>query len=99
MLKICAFCGQKRKVTKEHVWPRCFMNRVGRGNAHYSPKSGQVHGADYVVRDVCSQCNNNCLTELDNYFCDLYDEYLSFPRGSNEEVILKYDYNLLCRSC
>ncbi len=97
MVKTCAFCGQVKQLTKEHVWPSCFMDRVGRNAAHYSPKSGKVHGSDYVVRDVCSECNNVHLSEIDNYFCGLYDRHLSVPLGVDEEVDLNYDYNLLCR--
>lgn len=97
MIKACAFCGQESQLTKEHVWPSCFLDRVGRGSAHYSPKSGKVHGADYIVRDVCRECNNVHLAELDNYFCALYDSHLSVPLGANESVVLKYNYDLLCR--
>jgi len=86
-----------RKLTKEHVWPSCFMDRIGRGSAHYSPKSGNVHGSDYVVRDVCSECNNVHLAELDKYFCDLYDRHLSVLLGADEAVVLNYNYDLLCR--
>ncbi len=97
MIKTCAFCGKEKKLTKEHVWPSCFLDRVGRGSAHYSPKSGKVHGADYIVRDVCSECNNVHLAELDKYFCDFYDKYLSVPLGANQVVSLNYKYDLLCR--
>jgi hypothetical protein len=97
MTKTCAFCGQQKKLTKEHVWPSCFLDRVGRGSAHYSPKSGKVHGADYIVRDVCMECNNVHLAALDKYFCNLYDRLLSEPMGANQTVTLEYDYDLLCR--
>ncbi len=97
MIKKCAFCGQEKKLAKEHVWPGCFMDRVGRNAAHYSPKSGNVHGSDYVVRDVCFECNNIHLSELDNYFCGLYDRQLSIPLGADEEVEFDYNYDLLCR--
>ena len=97
MARTCAFCGEARQLTKEHAWPGCFMERVGRDSAHYSPKSGRVHGADYVVRDVCAECNNGPLAKLDSYFCALYDSQLSVPKGANEAVVLRYDYDLLCR--
>lgn len=97
MIKACAFCGHERQLTKEHVWPSGFMNRVGRGGAHYSPKSGKVHGADYVVRDVCAECNNVHLAELDEYFCALYDRHLSVALGANETAVIDYNYDLLCR--
>ena len=97
MTKTCAFCGQEGKLTREHVWPSCFLDRVGRGSAHYSPKRGKVHSADYIVRDVCSECNNVHLAELNKYFCDLYDRHLSIPLGAHEAVTLDYVYDLLCR--
>jgi len=97
MGKTCAFCGRERSLTKEHVWPSCFLERIGKGFAHYSPKSGKVHGADYIVRDVCKECNNVHLAALDDYFCTLYDKVLSKPLGPNSSVIFHYDYNLLCR--
>jgi len=97
MIKTCAFCGQEKLLTKEHVWPSCFLKRIDKGHAHYSPKSGKVHGADYIVSDVCQECNNEHLAVLDDYFCTLYDNVLSSPLGPNTSVVLHYDYNLLCR--
>jgi hypothetical protein len=97
MIKTCAFCRQDKKLTKEHVWPSCFLDRVGRDNAHYSVKSGKVHGADYTVRDVCSECNNVHLAELDWYFCNLYDRHLSVPLGTDQAVSINYNHDMLCR--
>ncbi|MCG7867004.1 MAG: hypothetical protein JAY74_11625 [Candidatus Thiodiazotropha taylori] len=98
MTKLCAYCRADTTLTKEHVWPSCFLDRMGREYAHYSPRSGKVHGADYVVRDVCSECNNKRLTPLDSYFCELFNSQLSEPKGAQESVELKYDYDLLCRA-
>ena len=98
MAKPCAYCGKKGRLTKEHVWPSGFHDRVGRGTAHFSPLSGKVHGADYIVRDVCPACNNERLSALDSYFCQLYDDYLSVPRGFDETVVFEYDGALLPRA-
>lgn len=97
-MKVCAFCGEEKKLTKEHIWPSAFLDRIGRKSAHYSPVSGKVHGADYVVSDVCETCNNVYLTKLDSYFCDLYDSQLSSPRGFGQIVHFQYNYDLLCRA-
>jgi len=93
----CAYCGSVGKLSKEHVWPSCFLERLEGNHAHFSPKSGRVHGGDYIVCDVCEQCNNEKLSPLDSYFCRLYDLYFSNPRGPNEEVLFEYDYDLLAR--
>lgn len=94
---VCAYCDQKNKLTKEHVWPNCFLHRIGRNHAHYSPKSGHVHGSDYLVRDVCTVCNNEHLAELDAYLCLLYDKYFYKPLDAGGEIKFIYDYNLLSR--
>jgi len=96
--KKCAYCGTCGPLTKEHIWPAAFLERRKALYAHYSPSSGNVHGADYVVRDVCQACNNGSLSLLDNYFCFIYDNYFKEPRGAGAEVIFNYNYNLLARS-
>ena len=97
----CAYCSEECSPTREHVWPEGFLDRVrktGQGFAHYSPKSGVVHGADYIVRDVCTTCNNIKLSGLDQYFCALYDQYFYDPKGSDAVVEFFYDFDLLLRS-
>ena len=98
MSKKCAYCGNSGTFSREHVWPKSFLERFENRRAHYSPKSGKVHGADYVVRDVCAACNNEKLSKLDEYFCSLYDRYFKEPKSLNEVVFFQYDYNLLTRS-
>ena len=93
----CAYCGYVGKLSREHVWPSGFLKRREGNYAHYSPKSGKVHGGDYIVSDVCERCNNNKLSPLDSYFCKLDDLYFSNPRGFNEEVVFEYEYDLLAR--
>src|SRR5262249_13651963 len=84
----CAYCSEECSLTREHVWPEGFLDRVRQTEdyAHYSPKSGVVHGADYTVRDVCATCNNIKLSGLDQYFCALYDQYFYDPKGPNSVV-------------
>jgi len=96
--KKCAYCGNPGPFSREHVWPECFLNQLKDRYAHYSPKSGKVHGGDYVVRDVCLSCNNQKLSKLDNYFCSLYDLYFKNTRGSDEVVVFEYEYDLLARA-
>ena len=96
---LCAYCGLESVPTRDHVWPKCFLDKVGRDrHAHYSPKSGKVHGADYLVKDVCATCNNNKLSVLDTYFCSLYDEYFCLPRDSGSVIEFSYNFDLLLRA-
>lgn len=94
---MCSYCGRGRKLTKEHVWPDCFLKRRKDISAHFSVKNMKVHGADYVVRDVCEECNNIILSELDSYFCRLYDRFFNKVVGPADEVIFEYDFNRLSR--
>lgn len=98
MAKGCAYCDLSAPLTKEHVWPNCFLNRTGRTAAHFSHKSGKVHGGDYLVNDVCSFCNNKLLSPLDAYFCALYDAFFVQPHGFGSMVLFRYDYVLLARA-
>ena len=98
MAKECAYCGSAGPFTDDHVWPSCFLDRFGRHAAHFSVRGQQVHGADYVVKDVCKTCNSERLSPLDAYFCRLYDEYFRFLHDFGSEVTFRYDFNLLARS-
>src|SRR3989304_9350062 len=95
---ICAYCKEDKKLTREHVWPNCVLKRRKYITAHFSVKSEKVHGADYIVKDVCEECNNIILSKLDNYFCQLYDQYLQHKIDPEMEIEFKYDYNLLSRA-
>ena len=98
MAKECAYCGKAGPFTNDHVWPNCFLDRFGRHAAHFSVRGQQVHGADYVVKDVCETCNSERLSPLDSYFCRLYDEYFVHLHDFDSTVALQYDFILLARS-
>lgn len=97
-MKECAYCGNTGPFTADHVWPSCFLDRFGRHAAHFSVRGQRVHGADYVVKDVCETCNVERLSLLDSYFCRLYDEYFVHLHDFDSTVTFRYDFNLLVRS-
>jgi hypothetical protein len=94
----CAYCKKDKKLTKEHVWPDCFLKKRQHISAHFSVKGEKVHGADYVVKDVCEDCNSIILSELDKYFCELTDKYFQNTIDPDEDIYFEYDYNLLSRA-
>ena len=94
----CAYCDRERPATREHVWPSCFLERFGREVAKFSVKSKKAHGADYVVADVCADCNGGPLSEADTYFCSLYDQYFYRLHDTRSTVLFRYDYRLLLRA-
>lgn len=94
----CAYCDGPGPFTRDHVWPEGFLSRTGRTAAHFSHQSGRAHGADYVVADVCSRCNNGVLSELDTYFCALYDEFFAEVRGFDSTVTFRFQFDQLSRA-
>jgi hypothetical protein len=69
----CAFCGEVRSLTLEHIWPRGIIKRAPSYNARYIGKAEKFVGAELTVKDVCSECNSGALSLLDHYICTLYD--------------------------
>jgi hypothetical protein len=61
-------------------------------------KARRVHGADYVVNDVCPKCNSGPLSLLDTYFCKLYDDSFDELHDLESTVFFHYDFDLLARS-
>jgi hypothetical protein len=98
MKKRCAYCNEEKPLTREHIWPKCFLEKRENVTAHFSVKGQKVHGSDYVVKDVCSDCNNIILSKLDSYFCELYDEYFHKIVDNDEQILFDYDFNLLSRA-
>lgn len=49
------------------------------------------------IRDVCADCNNVTLSELDNYICNLFDSTLVNILEYGQDVVFEHDYHLLKR--
>lgn len=95
-MQACSYCKKEATLTKEHIWPRCLIQRLGPAMT-YEPRSEKFHGGEPVVKDVCALCNNEKLCVLDDYICDIFDKFMAqaLPPGSDGR--LKYDYHLLLR--
>ncbi len=98
MSKTCAYCkSADNKLSREHIWPKCIIERVPDYSARYSERANKVFSGDQVVSDVCSQCNSGPLSELDSYICHLFDMYFQFFPEAGQSVDFKYDWSLLGR--
>jgi hypothetical protein len=98
IMKQCAYCGIKNTLTKEHIWPKCLLNRTPSYRVRFSEKAKKIQEGEFLIKDVCSECNNNKLSELDSYICELYDQLFSKHVNFNEQIKFEYDYDLLARS-
>ena len=94
----CAYCGSKEQITREHIWPRCIIERVPSYKIRYSAKAGKIIRSDMTVKDVCRTCNNGSLSELDAYFCGLYDAYFNHEVRMSQPIVFKYDFAKLTRA-
>lgn len=71
--KACLFCGRTgQKLTVEHVYPRWLHQALNiRGDITFSAR-GELHRSsaelDVKVREVCSDCNNGWLHDLEIAF-------------------------------
>lgn len=54
-------------------------------------------GAEVTIGDVCRSCNNGYLSKLDEYICQLFDEYFVRILNYNEVVDFEYNHHKLKR--
>lgn len=94
----CAYCFQEKKLTKEHIWPKCIVKRTPELGLKFLDSKKIVTKSELVISDVCGDCNNRLLSPLDNYFCSLFDKYLVNFIEEKKPFIFEYNYDLLLRS-
>jgi hypothetical protein len=98
----CAYCKQPAVMTREHIWPKSLHKRLYAANsqavnAFWLARLQKEIPSEPQIRDVCSQCNNVILSELDEYICRLFDSTLINIPSRYEKVEFKYEYHLLKR--
>lgn len=88
-------------MTREHLWPaslhRRFMANSESGNAFWLARLQKEIPSEPQLRDVCAQCNNGVLSELDNYICRLFDATLFRTPNRYDLVAFEIEYHLLKR--
>jgi hypothetical protein len=92
----CAYCGQYKKLTKEHIWPKSIIRRVGE-RLSYNPKAGKFLRMEMVISDVCGTCNNGALSDLDAYGASLYDRYFAHYYKGGEPIEFSVDFQKLAK--
>jgi hypothetical protein len=101
-LAICAYCGDDRVLTREHLLPaglrrRLIANDLGERRFWLSRIQREIAN-EPTVRDVCEYCNNVPLSALDDYICRLFDDELCRMPQRYERIRLNFDYHLLKRA-
>jgi len=96
--RICAYCHEEKKLTKEHIWPKCIINRMPELDLKFLDNKKIITSSELIISDVCSDCNNVILSPLDSYFCSLYDKYFKDYHEEKNSFYFEYDYDQLLRS-
>lgn len=97
----CAYCGSAdKKITGEHIIPS-FVYKYQKTKhkiSGWNEVAKKTIGGETKINDVCENCNNNILGELDAYAKKMLDQHGIFTDVFlQEELELKYDYDLLLR--
>jgi hypothetical protein len=99
-MAICAFCGEDRKLTREHTFSREWLASVmpGDGSFVHTHRREGTSGfqrlwtkneADLKVKAFCAECNNGWMNELDRDVAPIRDpivrgEWTSLPVEAQE---------------
>lgn len=97
----CAYCKQDRPATREHVIPAfmyALQKQAGGSIIGWNEVIEKLVGGEAKVKDVCADCNNRVLGELDAYGKNLLSESgLLVHNYMKRTLTLQYDYALLLR--
>ncbi len=103
---ICKFCNEKKDKSKEHIWPKWLQNHIignTKGNfrgSHIVMTRGVVSernqsGESLVFGNICSDCNNGWMANLENEFRPVYKEIES--DYSKLKRLTKKERNTICK--
>lgn len=70
---VCAYCSKEEKLTKEHIIPDALLDIFA--ECDFTIRGENYFKADPIIKDVCFKCNNEILSELDNYGTNLIKKY------------------------
>jgi hypothetical protein len=100
---ICKFCNEIKDKSKEHIWPKWLQKHIignTKGNfrgSHILMIRGVVSernqsGESLVFGNICSDCNNGWMADLENEFRPIYREiesdFSKLMRLSKKERII-----------
>jgi hypothetical protein len=101
----CSYCkkefnNKENQRTREHIFPNGLIKLFPDQNITFTPRKNYVDNSGMVIKDVCSKCNNEVLSDLDTYGCNLIEKHFHKKlNGKNISIkkSVKIDYNLTSR--
>ncbi|MGQ6048132.1 hypothetical protein ACUNHQ_01630 [Serratia sp. IR-2025] len=95
--KCCAYCKSTTNLTKEHIFPSAIIKSFDVELLAITDKSDYHFKSDPVIGDVCAECNNGVLSQLDAHFVTSFKNQMLTPLNSGDEITYEYEYDLLLR--
>lgn len=98
-MQLYAYCKKENKFTREHIWPKSIIERQFSNTAKYTynSKNNNFYIGEPVTKDVCSECNNQKLSNIDNCLIQAYEKYFCNIIHSGDGVFFEYNYENLLR--
>lgn len=97
--RVCAYCGSTSNLTKEHLFPKCICERSGNSmiSVARTDHGDKAVGGALQIGDVCARCNNQRLSALDDYICELHDRYFANIVHPGDRIDFQFDFDRLLR--
>ena len=99
-MKKCAYCNidlTKKIKTKEHVIPNGLIKLFPNQNITFTHDKAYKDNTGQTISDVCNNCNNVVLSELDTYGVNLIKDNFLAKFKPNDTLNISFDYNKLSR--
>jgi hypothetical protein len=95
--RTCVYCGRGANLKNEHVFPDCFSKTYDSITTAKTPSGEKAVLSDLTIHDVCGECNNGPLSQLDDYLCRWNERYFSTIVHAGDRIRFEYDLDLLLR--
>lgn len=86
----CSYCKEDKTLTGEHLIPMALIDTFPECDLNYRNES-VFKGDKIVINDVCENCNNVILSQLDDYGSKLIRE--NFLKNYEKDDVLDFHYD------
>jgi hypothetical protein len=97
----CKYCKKEEKLTREHIVPAYmydFQKKLETKVSGWNEVAKKMVGGELKIKDVCAECNNGALSDLDDYSKTfLQNSGLLVQNYIKNQISFIYDYDLLLR--
>lgn len=92
---ICAYCGEEKKGTKEHIISKAVLDLFPECNYTINEMLKVMYLDEPMIKDVCAECNNRKISYIDNYAKEFIKKYFTKEYEENEKLNIEYNYSLI----